>query len=198
VEPRHLAPKGLEVPLTGSNRPLASCVTRKALTDGSDRLLADPAGETFRSLSPGLTFHGQGCPAASWLRRNSRNNPRTPDLVPRTPRCDPRSPFQKEERYGELSLGNKDTSSLAFRHRPAFHQRGACCDARHELEHSLSAALDQRQDALGRRLPPTLKRTSTHALVIPVSYPEVALGALPGSLPVHASLPAVTDPGVPG
>jgi len=52
----------------------------------------------------------------------------------------------------------------------------------------------QRQDALGRRLPLTLKRTSTHALVIPDSYLEVALEASPESLLVHASLPAVTDP----
>lgn len=82
----------------------------------------------------------------------------------------------------------------AFSYRPAYHQGRACCDARHELEHGLSAALGQRQDALGRRLPPALKRTSTHALVIPDAYLKVALEALPGSLLVHASLPAVTDP----
>jgi len=83
---------------------------------------------------------------------------------------------------------------LAFRYRPAYHQGRACCDARHELEHGLSAALGQRQDALSRRLPPTLKRTSTHALVISDSYFKVPLEASPESLPVHASLPAVTGP----
>jgi hypothetical protein len=100
----------------------------------------------------------------------------------------------KEERYGELSPRNQDTSSLAFRAYPAFHQGRACCDARHELEHSLSAALGQHQDALGQRLPPTLYNTSTHASVIPALYSKVALEALSGSMPVHASLPAVTDP----
>jgi hypothetical protein len=66
------------------------------------------------------------------------------------------------------------------------------------LDMSLNTAFQpcacQRQDALGRRLPPTLKKTSTHALVIPGSCLEVALETSPESLLVHASVPAVMGP----
>lgn len=131
------------------------------------------------------------------VKENRLGHPRTPFVVPCTPRSKPQSPILERRTYGELFPRNQDTSSLAFRYHPAFHQGGACCVARYELEHGLSAGFDQHQDALSRRLPPTLNRKSSHALVIPDSYPEVALEALPESLLVHASLPAVTDPVIP-
>lgn len=185
------------MPLTRSNRPLTSYVTRRALTGRFRPPASCPVNTGLAAFSTGVTRHGQGRLTGSWLRRTSSDTPGrlSSYLAPRG--VNRRARPRKEERYGELPTRNQDTSSLAFRYHPAFHQGGACCVARHELEHGLSAGFDQRQDALSRRLPPTLNRKSSHALVIPDSYPEVALEALPESLLVHASLPAVTDPGDP-